>query len=75
MSAPDSPIVLSLIVELRHFQVLIMRDEAAGWFATISERGPAAGSTRALGAVETPAGAGVALHLRPRHMILDTFRQ
>ncbi len=69
MSAPDSPIVLSVIVELRHFQVLVMRDEAAGWFATISERGPAAGSTRALGSVETPAGAGTALHLALDHIL------
>ena len=69
MPAPDSPIVLSLIVEGRHFQVLVMRDAAAGWFATISERGPAAGSTRAMGAVETPAGAGAALHLALDHIL------
>ncbi len=47
MSTPDSPIVMSVILELRHFQVLVMQEGTDRWFATVSERGTGYG-TRAL---------------------------
>ena len=63
MSGPAGPVVMSVILELRHFQVLVMQDGAAIWFATISERGDGRHQTRALGSIETPAGPAAALHL------------
>ena len=62
MSTPESPIVLSVILELRHFQVLVMQEGTDRWFATVSERGTGYG-TRALGSIETQAGPAAALHL------------
>ncbi len=62
MSGPESPIVMSVIVELRHFQILVMQEESSGCFATISERGTGYG-TRALASIETHEGPAAALHL------------
>ena len=62
MSAPDTPIVMSIILELRHYQVLLMQEGPDRWFAVISERGTGHG-TRPLGSIETQDGAAAALHL------------
>ncbi len=62
MSGLESPIVMSVIVELRHFQILVMQEGPSVCFATISERGTGYG-TRALASVETHAGPAAALHL------------
>ena len=62
MSAPESPIVMSVIVELRHFQILVMQEGPSVCFATISERGTGYG-TRALASIETHEGPAAALHL------------
>ena len=62
MSAPDTPIVLSVVVNARHFQVLVMQDAPSWWFGTISERTGGPGQTQPLGSVETQAGPGAVLH-------------
>ena len=62
MSTPERPIVMSVILELHHYQVLVMQEGPDRWFATISERGTGHG-TRALGSIETQDGAAAALHL------------
>ena len=63
MPAPDYPIVISVIHEPRHFQVLVIQEGAARWFATISERSSGPYRTRPLESVETQAGPAAALHL------------
>ena len=62
MSGLESPIVMSVIVELRHFQILVMQEGPSVCFATISERGTGYG-TRALASIQTHAGPAAALHL------------
>ncbi len=62
MSMPDTPIVLSVMVNARHFQVLVMQDAPSWWFGTISERTGGPGQTQPLGSVETQAGPGAVLH-------------
>ena len=62
MSGLESPIVMSVIVELRHFQILVMQEGPSVCFTTISERGTGYG-TRTLASIETHEGAGAALHL------------
>ena len=63
MPAPDYPIVLSVIHELRQFQVLVIQEGASQWFATISERSSGPYRTRPLESIETSAGPVAALHL------------
>ena len=62
MSAPESPIVMSVILELRHYQVLVMQEGPDRWFATISERGTGHGrvgvSRRRRGRLASPRAAG-----------------
>ena len=62
MSAPETPIVLSVVVNARHFQVLVMQDSPSWWFGTISERTGGPGQTQPLGSVESQAGADAVLH-------------
>ncbi len=69
MSTADSPLVMSVIVKLRQFQVLVMEDRPGWWFATISERTHGLGSTQALGSLETQEGAAAALHLALDHIL------
>jgi hypothetical protein len=69
MSAPDSPIVLSVMTNGRHFQVLVMRDAPSGWFGTISERTGGLMHTQPLGSVETQDGPDVALHGALDHIL------
>ena len=68
MSGPDSPIVMSVILELRHFQVLVMQEGPGRWFATISERGTGHG-TRSQGSIETQDGPAAALQLALTHIL------
>ncbi len=63
MPAPDYPIVISVIHEPRHFQVLVIQEGADQWFATISERSSGPYRTRPLESLETSAGPAAALHL------------
>jgi len=69
MSAPDTPIVLSVVVNARHFQVLVMQDAPARWFGIISERMGGPGQTQPFGSVETQDGPDVALHAALDHIM------
>ena len=69
MSVPDSPIVLSVVVNARHFQVLVMQDAPARWFGIISERTGGRVHTQPLGSVETQDGPDVALHGALDHIL------
>ena len=63
MTAPDRHIVMSVILEPRHFQVLVIQEGTSTWFATISERASGPYRTRPLESVETQAGPSAALRL------------
>ena len=69
MSAPESPIVLSVVVNARHFQVLVMQDAPTRWFGIISERTGGRAQSQPLGSVETQDGPDVALHGALDHIL------
>ena len=61
---PATAIVMSVIVNARQFQVLVMQDAPSRWFGIISERTGGLVQTQPLGSVETQDGPDVALHGR-----------
>ncbi len=63
VTATHSPILISVIVEVRRFQIVVVQDGPTSWRATISERTGSLYNTQALGLVETTKGLGAALHL------------
>ena len=63
MSTPHHDIIISVIVEMRRFQVLVIQEGPDRWRGTISERTGGPYKTRELGSVETNDGQEAVLHL------------